>query len=239
MLASDDADDGPAGSTTHQPSASTSDGPSTTSEETSRSDLPGVCENPRFQCSEPVDCSLVRCGELDSTFDEQGCLRLSCRSNASDCPEGQQCFTPMDWSSCTSSNISCREREDGPCVCAVTDDCGGAYCVPADQAPPLDGCDASSPDACIASGCRAPVGRRVLTAGAGCACDLETPYCVWWPTTALVEPDKTAYLQWEDDEVVVFPWLVDPPPLGWTACDALPFAHPGCVCAENLPCAMD
>ena len=83
------------------------------------------------------------------------------------------------------------------------------------------------------------MGRRVLTAGAGCACDLETPYCVWWSTTALVQPDKTAYLRWEDDEVVVFPWLVDPPPLGWTACDALPFAHPGCACAENLPCALD
>ena len=79
-------------------------------------------------CSVPIDCGDA-CGELDSMFDENGCVRQVCEGQ-SDCDDDWFCYRPMNYGGCQSSDVSCFEDEEIGCQCASLPDCGGAYCVP-------------------------------------------------------------------------------------------------------------
>lgn len=202
-------------------------------------DLPVLdCDTPDFTCTGSIDCDAWRCGGIESAFDETGCLRRSCTRDE-DCPEPDVCFTPADWGLCASSGLSCQDGPNAECTCVGNPDCGGAYCIPAESSPPAGGCDDAVPDGCVGSGCQAQMGRPILPAGGSCACDLEELYCLWWPNDAELVPTRTTYVRIEDQAVVVFPSSIDPPPLGWIACDDVAFPPPGCTCAANLPCAMN
>lgn len=91
----------------------------------------GVCAGvENHMCSGPVDCG-ESCGELDSMFDENGCVRQVCEQHQ-DCGDGWFCYRPMDYGGCQSSDVGCFEDEEIGCQCASLPDCGGAYCVPED-----------------------------------------------------------------------------------------------------------
>jgi hypothetical protein len=200
-------------------------------------DLPGFfCDNPAFGCSEPLDCEIWSCGDPLSQVDENGCMRRDCTDDR-DCPSTHVCFRPFDWGVCASSNITCNEGPAGTCECISDPDCGGAWCIPNDDAPPSDGCDDSSPSACEASGCEAVFGRPILASNGSCLCELQTPQCIWMSAETTVSPGNKAYMRQSDLEVVAFPWSASPAPLGWTACEDLDFPPPACICAENLSCA--
>lgn len=90
----------------------------------------GACANPLHGCSGPAECGET-CGDLDSMFDENGCVRVACSPGADACGDGEFCYRPQDYGGCQSSDLSCSES-DGVCGCGFDDDCGGAYCVPED-----------------------------------------------------------------------------------------------------------
>jgi hypothetical protein len=201
-------------------------------------DLPPFeCDNPAFACNGPLDCDAWACGTPGSQVDETGCLRRSCTTDE-DCLGTDVCHRPLDWGQCASSGTSCHDGPTGECECVSDPDCGGAWCLPADEAPPSEACEDTSPAACEASGCTSELGRPIVPVDASCLCDLETPHCIWLWEGAELQPGNTAYMRYEDQSVVVFPWSAQPPPLGWIACDDVAFPPPGCICAQNLPCAM-
>jgi hypothetical protein len=202
-------------------------------------DLPGFdCDNPAHACSMPLDCEAWDCGAPDSQVDETGCLRRSCVTD-DDCVGTDVCYRPLDWGQCASSGTSCHDGPDGVCECVSDPDCSGAWCIPGDGAPPAGGCDDTTMAACEMSGCESVLGRPIVPSnGGGCLCDLEAPQCIWMWDHTLLSPGNTAYMRYDDQSVVVFGWVASPPPLGWIACEDVAFPPPGCICAENLPCAM-
>jgi len=124
----------------------------------------------------------------------------------------------------------------GACVCASTDDCGGSWCIPVDEAPPAACNEIASTEACAESTCLVLEGRPIVQTGDACLCELPLFYCSWASDPPLaLEP--TVYWRWSDGAVVVFPELYDPPPLGWSFCSDAN-APAACSCAEVLPCAM-
>lgn len=144
------------GATTTEGTTSTQGGSESESESggSSSSGGPaGVCAGvENHMCSVPVDCG-ESCGELDSMFDENGCVRQVCERH-DDCSEDWFCYRPMDYGGCQSSDVGCFEDAEIGCQCASLPDCGGAYCVPeeivfAGAAPgPVDGwaTDICAPD---------------------------------------------------------------------------------------------
>lgn len=95
----------------------------------------GVCDvTDSFACGDGVSCENGdECGALDSYFDDDGCLRPTCRRN-DQCGDGEFCYYDSLFGGCSSSGVFCDDT-DGECQCGQTDDCGGAYCVPADLLP--------------------------------------------------------------------------------------------------------
>ena len=103
--------------------------------ETSTTGPVGACQiADDFSCGAGVDCEVSNaCGTLDSYFDDDGCLRPTCRRN-SDCGAGEVCYYDELYGGCASSSLSC-DDDNGECECGGSDDCGGAYCVPAELLP--------------------------------------------------------------------------------------------------------
>ncbi len=90
-----------------------------------------ACEgNEHHQCAEAIDCG-DSCGDLDSMFDAEGCVRQPCGLH-SDCGADEFCYQPLSYGGCQSSDVGCTEDVDGNCQCASLPDCGGSYCVPTD-----------------------------------------------------------------------------------------------------------
>ncbi len=193
---------------------------------------------PTSSCAEPFDCEAVSCGAFDSWIDPDGCVRAPCSTKGT-CPDNGICFEPRAWGGCTPSAQTCQDR-DGACTCTSTPDCGGTFCVPDGQAPPTACYDLDTEESCIDSGCGPFLeGRPVVTAGAGCLCDLAQSYCVWVRADATVTAAQpTAYANLVDGSVVVFDDAYDPPPAGYEPCASQAFPSPECLCAAMLPCAM-
>ncbi len=120
------------GATTTEGTTSTQGGSASASESegSSSSGGPaGVCAGvENHMCSVPIDCGDA-CGELDSMFDENGCVRQVCERH-DDCEEDWFCYRPMNYGGCQSSDVGCLEDAESGCQCASLPDCGGAYCVP-------------------------------------------------------------------------------------------------------------
>lgn len=89
-----------------------------------------------FNCAKTVNCGMgYSCGDLDTPFDAMGCLRARCETDG-DCLDIERCYRPSDFGpGCVSSNLSCNDTASNICSCIGTDDCGGAYCVPASMYP--------------------------------------------------------------------------------------------------------
>ncbi|MEM6995603.1 MAG: hypothetical protein AAF721_34145 [Myxococcota bacterium] len=219
-------------------STGTSSSPDDTTEgpDSSDTDAPGLCSE-GLACSVPVDCEVQRCGALGSHFDEDGCRRPSC-SLKSTCPDDGVCFYPDQWGLCAPSVVDCEEI-DSTCVCSNSDDCGATICMPAGEAPTALCGDFTDEGSCVDAGCSFIEGRPIVSAGDSCLCDLAEPRCVWMsPSTNATPGMATAYLNNLDQTVVVLDDGYDPPPAGYSRCDAIRFPPAECVCAMMLPCAM-
>jgi hypothetical protein len=87
---------------------------------------------PRSSCSLEATCDVLRCGDPWSGFDENGCRRLHCSSQA-DCAGTERCVPAVlgGHFDCYSSVYeSCREY-CGSCSCGWSDDCStAAFCQP-------------------------------------------------------------------------------------------------------------
>ncbi len=139
--ATTDSDDTQATSDTADSESSTTDTPTTdaptTHVFTSDSDDPTTSDtsdpgsacphSPTYHCTEAPECD-DSCGVGTSRQDENGCPRPDCGSG---CPDGMRCFEPALWGGCAYSYEECTEQE-GVCECVISDDCGGAWCVPED-----------------------------------------------------------------------------------------------------------
>ncbi|MBX7077660.1 MAG: hypothetical protein K1X88_00650 [Nannocystaceae bacterium] len=92
---------------------------------------PGNCELFPPPCGDA-------CGDLDSPFDDQGCLRTPC-ANDDNCGDGEVCYVGMQFGLCVSSGIACADSvENQSCDCGGDPDCSGGFCVPTDLFPALE-----------------------------------------------------------------------------------------------------
>lgn len=99
--------------------STSSAGGSSSGESTGKPDLPTpTCPpHPYHKCTVPVPCSRYDCGEENSPFQEDGCMRPACQT-LEDCDEGFYC---KSWNS-TLAGYACSEVDRGGySVCA----CGG------------------------------------------------------------------------------------------------------------------
>lgn len=94
-------------------------------------------DSAEFECTVPHECdggesNATACGQVNSWFDAQGCLRLAC-SDADGCPEGMRCHSPSsECDVCAPLNVGCSDEiVDGAvrCVCSSDGSCAGAFCV--------------------------------------------------------------------------------------------------------------
>lgn len=104
-----------------------------TAETTAESSSTGgtsACEGSGNCTIYPPPCAADGCGGLDSSFDEDGCLRASCGIGTA-CARGERCYRAQLFGGCASSGTFCEDdQEQGACVCASDPDCSGSYCVP-------------------------------------------------------------------------------------------------------------
>ena len=82
-----------------------------------------------------VSCAEAGCGPLDQ-FGADGCQRPSCQQH-DECGADERCYLGDLFGSCVSSGWSCSLDPvfDNACVCGGTADCGGGYCVDAEDYP--------------------------------------------------------------------------------------------------------
>lgn len=208
------------GSTTDGPATATTDGPATTG-------APLVCENPNFQCTQPVDCEKWRCGEIDSTFDANGCLRPLCAQTP--CDAGEVCFTAQATPECPA--VTCADDGD-QCACEVAPDCAVSYCIPADEGPPAE-CPAITDEAaCLAAGCSqfTTVSRYTMNGNGECVVDSVGPACLWFPSDAWGgAATPGAFYEKSTGLAVQFGTDWVEPPYGWGDCGDAD-APPACGC---------
>jgi hypothetical protein len=175
------------------------------------------CENPDHDCSTGIPCPPGSCGDLFSPFDDQGCLRRNC-TFSNQCDDDEVCFAPASVGGCASSGIYCSEGPDGECQCASDPDCGGAYCVPSELAPPTDCEQFDNPDSCFNAGCSAFLDARwVVDEGNTCFCNFMS-MCVWLPPGADSSGELVAYYHPNLPGVYYFEVSFTPPPAGWFEC---------------------
>ena len=181
---------------------------------------------PEFTCSTGVDCGQVSCGDPFSPFDAEGCLRPSCP-----CVDGEVCFRPVDWGGCTSSELFCEDVPGQGCLCGGTDDCGGSYCLPADQVPALPCLGIEDPESCEASNCTWLWGDSVL-GGLVCGCNPMHGVCVE-PLDYALAPGPAIYHRIDDPTraVILYEDVIPTPP-GLVSCES-PDAPEVCECASG------
>jgi hypothetical protein len=183
---------------------------------------------PAFQCSEPLECFLQSCGELFSPFDADGCMRPPCTVPA-DCEPGFACLRPQDYGGCASSGLACGDDRNGECQCVSDPDCGGGWCLPADEIPPLECFGLPDAAACLDAGCTEF--RTVIEISDTCACTPDVPACLLFPgqVSGAASPDYF----WHEATLTVarFGTSWDLLPTGWRRCTD-PGAPPACDCYE-------
>jgi len=182
------------------------------------------CALPEFLCKEN------HCGSVMSAWDADGQLRPRC-STSCPCGAGMTCFHVGLWGGCTPSILLC----DEDCHCLNSDDCGGAYCVPAELVPP-EACGwAQDEQSCTDAGCTLRVGREVFfdeEKGGTCECGALVPHCLWFAGPALESPG--AGLLFRNLAFgYVFPGTWSQPPFAWLACTGGPADGPVCKCMEQ------
>jgi hypothetical protein len=203
----------------------TGTGPTTDDGSSSDTGSEGTCSGvPEFQCSEPIDCSMLPCGDVLFPFDAEGCMRPPC-SGSDQCDDDQFCFLPYEaYEVCTSSGMACSDGPDGACECVSTPDCSGGYCM-------TDCHDLSDdPDTCGAAGCSA---TTVVAISDTCECTEGVPVCFDGPAGIGID---TGYLWHEETlEVAYFGARLFAVPLRWRLCTD-PEAPPACGCFDpTLP----
>jgi len=125
----DDSSTGDPGDASASASHSETSLPTTTASG-SDGEVPQRCPDGRG-CTNYPPCG-EECGEVQSPFDEDGCLRTSCHGDE-ECGAGERCFVGLDFGYCEPSTMTCDENLDGPdpgCSCGGTLDCNGGHCVP-------------------------------------------------------------------------------------------------------------
>ncbi len=201
---------------------------------------PIVCpQSERFQCTGSIDCNPMACGDVNSAFDEFGCLREACEDDEG-CQPGEVCHTPQDWGGCASSGLFCEDGPEGQCSCGGTPDCGGRFCVPDELVPPALCSDFDDATACLESGCGPFVtGRTITNAGGGsCLCDLPAERCIYVIPDADVTPGPALYFDRFEGGVIKLANTYSPAPFGLTACADFDMPPAVCECAAALPCDL-
>lgn len=183
-----------------------------------------------FLCAHVTDCIAERCGELGSPFDAEGCPRTPC--NTTECDDGEVCYRPGAWGfeGC-SPTLTGAVNGDNGCEYTYDDECGGNYCISADESPPPADCPAfTDADECLGAGCSAfAQAIPVVIEDNVCSCGDPLPQCVWLPpASSPLEAAPGLFFQPGSGEVVLFagPWPTAPH--GWSKC----FGDP----AEPLAC---
>lgn len=138
---------------------------------------PFVCENPDFKCSGPVDCEEWNCGAIGSSFDKNGCLRRSCVD--APCGANEVCYG-------VSRDENCAVFECGGgdvCECGWVSDCVGAFCIPADEGPPVECPKITEKEACLAAGCSEFDAQHSMVGkdeNGDCVVKEVVPTCLWF-----------------------------------------------------------
>ncbi len=197
----------------------------------------GLCpDSPQFLCTKPYPCSAETCGGLLSWFDVDGCPRPSC-GQPEDCAADEVCFRPFDFGGCQSSAPVCEDDANGECSCGGTADCNGSFCLPADEAPPAQGCyGIADSAACLAANCSEF--ETVPLLAADCTCTAGAPACLLFATGIGGSAAPSAFFHEVSGDVAIFDtdWLT--PPIGWRPCSSED-APAGCGCwvpGEPIPC---
>lgn len=75
------------------------------------------------------------CGQAQSQFDPNGCVRLGC-GNDDGCGDGQRCFVGLDFGLCEGSGLVCQvDQGSQTCGCSSDPDCNGGHCIPEELYP--------------------------------------------------------------------------------------------------------
>jgi len=94
-----------------------------------------ACEQPGNCVEFPPPCGDQGCGGLDSTFDEDGCLRQACQEHRQ-CADGELCYVALEFGGCAPSGVFCEDdAKTQSCSCGSNPDCGGGFCVPQELYP--------------------------------------------------------------------------------------------------------
>ncbi|WP_434427823.1 hypothetical protein [Nannocystis pusilla] len=222
--------DAPPGSDTSG-STDTSGSPGTGTLDPPTGGEPGVCDNPAFTCSQPIDCEQWDCGALASPFDAGGCLRPSCSD--SPCAADELCYSVEQPGECPAEIVGCGDDpEAGACVCEFSDACTTRHCIPADEGPPVECPPLTDKDACLAAGCSEFYTLTYWRIDAGeCVIDQQAgPACVWFPTdTWGGSASPGPFYEKATGRAVEFQTIWDVPPHGWGDCTD-PDAPPACAC---------
>lgn len=182
---------------------------------------------PEFQCSTPPTC-LEGCGGPFSSFDEDGCLRPSC-GGSDDCDAGQTCLFPQDYGGCASSGTFCSDGPDGECQCSSDPDCGGGYCLPDDEVPPLDCFGLPDEPSCVDANCSEF--HSVLQISDTCECLPDLPACLLFLGGIGGSASPDFFWHEASGTVAMFGTSWAEPPVGWRPCSD-PGAPPACDCYE-------
>lgn len=150
-----------------------------TTAEPATTGAPFVCENPEFKCSGPVDCEAFNCGAVGSSFDKDGCLRTSCVD--APCGANEICYGVSTEQNC--AVFGCGGGD--VCECGWEADCIGAFCIPADEGPPVECPTITEQEACLAAGCSefdAQHSMVGVNANGECVVKEVVPLCLWFPS---------------------------------------------------------
>lgn len=207
--------------------------------------VPEACAfNPSFRCSAPFDCTEVDCGGLNTPFDTNGCLRLSC-SGGAECPAAHHCVGPHEWGGDAWNTGGCDETADGGCDCEYSGWHSfppNRYCVPIDEIPggaatPQEYCAGMANAECIGDPLGICVWIRIVELLDSATCEMGQPYET---CEALESPDRPAppgdcpaahYRELADGRIELTVTPLEPPnpePQTWRACTR---DRPGCACA--------
>lgn len=175
----------------------------------------GVTE---FECSAPIDCTALPCGDMLFPFDAAGCMRPPC-AGPRDCADDQLCLFPYETHGvCTGSGMSCSDGRDGACECVSNPDCGGGFCV-TDCAARRDAASCEADDCAVAT---------VIDISETCACT-EDAFVCFDAGVGIGLP--TGYLWHEETLRVAYFHRPFTLPIGWRLCtDA--GAPPACGCFD-------
>lgn len=95
----------------------------------SESGTVGMCARPG-NCVEYSPCEGGNCGELESLFDANGCVRQECQDHDA-CADDERCYRAIEFGGCAPSGVFCEDDvKTEACLCGSLPECGGGFCVP-------------------------------------------------------------------------------------------------------------